>query len=236
VRFGVLLANAYIDNNEFEEARAVLGRTVEKAENARDPVFRARIYWSLSRLHALQNEPADAARYARKALELLELTEHTTYAARAHQLLAHVELDRGNAEEALELLDRGLPLIVESSSQVDEALFQLERARALVKLTRNDEATRLARESAALLENASPVDAGRGHAIVASIYEQLGDRSRAIETYEHAAELLAVSPSRYVLEVYAKLADLLEADGRKDEALEILKKAVAIQARTGAVA
>jgi tetratricopeptide (TPR) repeat protein len=234
VRFGVLLANAYIDRNEFEQAREVLEETVGKAENARDPLFRARIYWSLSRLHALQGESADAARYARKALELLELTEHTTYAARAHQLLAHVELDQGNADEALGLLERGLPLIVESSNQVDEALFHLERARALVQLGRTDDATRLAQQSAAMLEDASPVDSGRGHAVVAEIYEGLGDRPRAIETYERAAELLAVSPTRYVLEVYAKLADLLEEEGRKDEALEVLKKAVTVQSRTGA--
>jgi tetratricopeptide (TPR) repeat protein len=234
VRFGVLLANAYIDNNEFDQAREVLELTVDKAENARDPVFRARIYWSLSRLHALQGEPADAARYARKALELLELTEHTTYAARAHQLLAHVELDRGNADEALGLLDRGLPLIVESSNHVDEALFQLERARALAQLGRSDEATTLARRSAEMLESASPGDAGRGYAIVAEIYADLGDRTRAIETYRRAAEFLQISPSRYVLEVYASLADLLEEDGRKDEALEVLKRAVAVQARTGA--
>jgi tetratricopeptide (TPR) repeat protein len=234
VRFGVLLANAYIDNNEFDRAREVLEQTVDKAENARDPVFRARIYWSLSRLHTLQGETADAARYARKALELLELTEHTTYAARAHQLLAHVELDRGNADEALGLLDRGLPLIVESANQADEALFQLERARALAQLGRSGEATSLARGSAEMLESASPGDAGRGYAIVAEIYEGLGDRARAIETYERAAELLQGSPSRYLLEVYAKLADLLEKDGRKDEALEVLKRAVAVQARTGA--
>lgn len=233
VRFGVLLANAYIDNNEFDEAREVLEQTVDKAENARDPVFRARIYWSLSRLHALQGEPGDAARYARKALELLELTEHTTYAARAHQLLAHVELDRGNADEALGLLDRGLPLIVESSNQVDEALFHLERARALAQLGRSEEATALAQRSAEMLENASPGDAGRGYAIVAEIYADLGDRTRAIQTYRRAAELLQSSPSRYVLEVYAKLADLLEEEGRKDEALEVLKRAVGVQARTG---
>jgi tetratricopeptide (TPR) repeat protein len=233
VRFGVLLANAYIDNNEFDEAREVLEQTVDKAENARDPVFRARIYWSLSRLHALQGEPADAARYARKALELLELTEHTTYAARAHQLLAHVELDRGNADEALGLLDRGLPLIVESSNHVDEALFRLERARALAQLGRSEEATALAQRSAEMLENASPGDAGRGYAIVAEIYADLGDRTRAIQTYRRAAELLQSSPSRYVLEVYAKLADLLEEEGRKDEALEVLKRAVGVQARTG---
>lgn len=233
VRFGVLLANAYIDSNEFDEAEKVLKQTVDKAENARDPVFRARIYWSLSRLHALQGEASSAVRYARKALELLELTEHTTYAARAHQLLAHVELDRGNADEALGVLDRGLPLVQASGNTVDQALFQLERARALVQLRRGEEAANLARESAELLTDASPGDAGRGHAIVAEVYELLGDRRRAIQTYERSAELLSISPARYLLEVYAKLADLLEADGRKDEALEVLKRAVAAQARTG---
>jgi tetratricopeptide (TPR) repeat protein len=235
VRFGVLLANAYIDNGEFPEAERVLKETVEKAQNARDPVFRARIYWSLSRLHALQGEATDAARYARKALELLELTEHTTYAARAHQLLAHVELDRGNAVEALEVLDQGLPLVREGGNRVDEALFQLERARALVRLDRGEDAVHLAQETVSLLKDASPGDAGRGHMVVAEVYEQLGDRARAIETYERAAELLSFSPNRYLLEVYAKLADLLEAEGRKDEALEILKKAVAAQARAGSL-
>jgi tetratricopeptide (TPR) repeat protein len=236
VRFGVLLANAYIDNGEFAEAEGVLRKTVEKAQNARDPVFRARIYWSLSRLHAVRGEASAAVRYARKALELLEMTEHTTYAARAHQLLAHVELDRGNPGEALDVLDRGLPLVQEGGNRVDEALFHLERARALVQLDRGAEAAQLARESAALLADASPGDAGRGHAVVAEVYEQLGDRTRAIETYERAAELLSISPNRYLLEVYAKLADLLEAEGRKDDALEVLKKAVAAQARAGALA
>jgi tetratricopeptide (TPR) repeat protein len=235
VRFGVLLANAYIDGGEFSEAEVVLKHTVDQAENARDPVFRARIYWSLSRLHAMQKEPGPAARYARKALELLELTEHTTYAARAHQLLAHVELDRGNAAEALDILDRGFPLVQQGGNLVEQALFQLERARALVRLNRSEDARRLAQESSAVLEDASPVDAGRGHTVVAEVYEQLGDTTRAIETYQHAAELLSVSPSRYVLEVYAKLADLLESEGRKDEALEVLKKAVAAQARVGAL-
>jgi tetratricopeptide (TPR) repeat protein len=235
VRFGVLLANAYIDSNEFDEAGRVLKETVEKAENARDPVFRARIYWSLSRLHALQGGASAAVRYARKALELLELTEHTTYAARAHQLLAHVELDRGNSEEALALLDRGLPLVEEGGNRAEHAVFQLERARALVRLDRREEAARLAAESAKMLVDAAPTDAGRGHAVIAEVYEGLGDRARAIETYEQAAELLSVSPSRYLLEVYAKLADLLESAGRKDEALAVLKKAVAAQTRTGAL-
>ena len=183
----------------------------------------------------MQKETAPAARYARKALELLELTEHTAYAARAHQLLAHVELDRGNAEEALDVLDRGLPLVEQGGNRVEHALFELEKARALVRLGRGADAERLAQQAAATLEDASPVDAGRGHTVVAEVYEQLGDTKRAIETYERAAELLSVNPNRYLLEVYAKLADLLEAEGRKDEALDVLKKAVAAQGRVGAL-
>ena len=235
VRFGVLLANAYIDNGELAEAERVLTETIEKAQNARDPVFRARIYWSLSRLHALQAEADAAARYARKALELLELTEHTTYAARAHQLLAYVELDRGNPAEALAVLDRGLRLVQDAGNAADGALFQLERARALVGLGRGDEGTQLAIASAESLADASPGDAGRGQTVVAEIYEQLGDREQAIERYEQAADLLSGTPNRYLLEVYAKLADLLEAEGRKDEALEVLKKAVSAQAPAGAL-
>ena len=37
--------------------------------------------------------------------------------------------------------------------------------------------------------------------------------------------------TRYLSEVYQKLAELLEEDGKKDEALVVLKKAVAIQAK-----
>jgi tetratricopeptide (TPR) repeat protein len=229
VRFGVLLANAYIDSGEFDEAAGVLTQAVEKAENAGDPVFRARIYWSLSRLHAMQGEPGPAARYARKALELLELTEHTHYAARAHHLLAHVELDRGNSDEALSLLERGLPLVEASGNKVEVALFRLEKARALVQLERRDEAEALATDSADLLADIAPHDAGRGYALMAEIFESLDERAQARELYERAIALLEDGPNRYILDIYGKLAALHEAEGRSDEALAVLKKAMALQ-------
>ena len=95
-RFAILLANAYIDANNFNAAEQLLSRALEAAPDSRDPILRARLYWSHSRLHTLQNHPAEAARYARRALTILEATEHTEYTARAHQLLAHIELDRDN--------------------------------------------------------------------------------------------------------------------------------------------
>jgi len=229
VRFAVLLANALIDTGDFAEAERLLGRTVELAPDSRDPVFRARVYWSHSRLHALQKNSRTAARYARRALELLELTEHTFYAARAHQLLAHIELDRANPKEALQLIQEGLEMLGDSGTPVDRALFRLEEARALLQLGEREQAAQIAMECAGVLSEASPFEAGRGYTIVAEVFEQLGDTVKARELYELAAELLQPAASRYLVDVYQKYARLLEAEGEKDEALAVLKKAVTVQ-------
>ena len=234
VRFAVLLANALIDKGEYTEAVALLGRALELGPESSDPIFQARVYWSHSRLHALQNDTRTAARFARKALNILDLTEHTYYSARARQLLAHIELDRKHPEEALELIRNGIALLGESGTKVDHALFGLEEARALLQLGERERAAAVAMESAGLLADASPFEAGRGYTIVADVFEELGDLVKARELYELAAELLQPAASRYVLEVYQKLAQLLEAEGRKDEALDVLKKAVAFQAEPSA--
>jgi tetratricopeptide (TPR) repeat protein len=229
-RFAVLLANAYIDASNFTAAEQLLERALESAPDSRDPLLKARLYWSHSRLHTLQQHPTQAARYARRALNILEATEHTEYTAQAHQLLAHIEVDRNRAAEALELVQQGLDLLSESANPVHRALLRLEEARALVQLGNHEEAAALALEVAGLLQEGSPHDAGRGYALVGEVYEQLGDRARALELYELAAEVLQPIRSRYLVEVYQRLAKLLEEDERKDEALEVLKKAVSVRA------
>jgi len=231
VRFAVLLANARIDQNDFAEAKQLLEQAVASAPDSSDPVFRARLYWSQSRLYSAQEDPVRAARYARKALNLLELTEHTYYTAQAHQLLAHIELDRKRPEVALELLQQGLALLGESGNVLDRALFKLEEARALIQLGSHEQAGGLAMEASGLLSDAMPEDAGRGYALVAEVFAELGERAKARELYELAAQLLEGGPHRYVFEVYQKLAALLEADGQTDEALGVLKKAVAVQSQ-----
>lgn len=232
-RFAVLLANAYIDASNFTAAEKLLARALEAAPDSRDPLLRARLYWSHSRLHTLQEHPLQAARYARRALNILEATEHTEYTALANQLLAHIEVDRERPAEALELVRRGLELLADSANPVNRALLQLEEARALVQLGERERAAAIAMEVAAVLKEASPHDAGRGYGLLAQIYEQLGDRDRAIEVYELAAETLEPIQSRYLVEVYQRLAKLLEEDDRKEAALDVLKRAVAVRADHG---
>ena len=233
-RFAVLLANAYIDASNFSAAQQLLERALQDAPDSRDPILKARLYWSHSRLHTLQQHPAQAARYARRALNILEATEHTDYTAFANQLLAHIEVDRERPEEALELVRKGLELLSEGANPINRALLRLEEARALLQLGKREEAAALAMEVAGLLREGSPHDAGRGYMLVAEVYEGLGDRERALEVYELAAELLQRSPGRYLIEVYQRLAEILEEEQRQDEALEILKKAVAVRSQTGA--
>jgi tetratricopeptide (TPR) repeat protein len=110
LRFNVLFANALIDANEFKRAEAILASLLRAAGSAGDPVATARVYWSQSRLHSLRHEPVLASRYARRALEILERTENDAYVGMAYHLLAYAEIEAGNGEEALQLLERGREL------------------------------------------------------------------------------------------------------------------------------
>jgi len=225
LRFGVLLANALIDASQFGRAAEILGDALAASYESSDPIVRARLWWSQSRLHEAQHDADTAARYARRALEVLELTEHTVYAARAHHLLAHIELDRGNAAEALDLLDSAYPLIERAGNRFERAVFDLERARALMRLGREEEAASVALSTTGAIGSASPGDAGRGYALVAQIFADLGDTARALELYELAEVTLPErSPSRQ--DVAARHAELLEREGRADEALQVLKRAM----------
>jgi tetratricopeptide (TPR) repeat protein len=235
LRFAVLLANALIDRGDFSAAAEVLASKLRTSETARDPLLRARIYWSQSRLYIAQNEHAQAARYARRALEIVELAEDDYYTARAHELLAHVEIDRAHPEEALELLDRAWPLLERTANPVDQAAFKLERARALAALGRSEEAGAIAMEVSALLADAKPRQAGRSYVLLGDIYAATGQPERARELYELGIEKLQAHPDRYLVEAYSKLASLLEGQGQPDAALSVLKRAMEVRA-TSAVA
>lgn len=233
VRFAVVLANALIDAGSFARAEEVLGRIMALTHDSPDPLLHARLYWSQSRLHALQGDPATGSRYARRALAIIDATEHVAYSARAHHLLACIELDRGNAEEALELLRKATELLEGEAHALVRNRIRLEEARALAVLGRADEAEAIALEAAGRFTDLDPMEAGRSYLLVASLRSERGDRARAIELFELAADLLSRVPNRFLIEAYGKLAELFEAEGRKDEALEVLKKAVQTQTVAG---
>jgi tetratricopeptide (TPR) repeat protein len=233
VRFGMLLANAYVDRGDYGRAQAVLGEILGLARQLVDPMLRASVYWSQSRVHLSQGDPDRAAEYAQLALTTLRASEQTLEAARALLLLAFIENDRGNPKAALELVDEGEPIVAAAGETKDAAMFTIERARALSTLGEGDEAAELLLGIAPRLMSASPDDAARAYATVADIFRMQGDSARALELYELAVEQAPVA-NRHVAAALAAMAEIYEERGEAEMALELLKRALAARSGTPA--
>lgn len=235
LRFSTLLANVMLDAGNVARAEELLGRAIALAKRVRDPLDVARLWWYQSRLHTFREQPELSDRFARRAISLLESTEHTGFAAVAYQLLAHAANDRGDGESALEYLDEGYPTVAASGNRYHEALFRLERARALLAIGDSERAAAVAMGVIPILKEVSPADAGRSYAVLAEIFRALNDASRAIELYELAAQELPAE-DRYLVDVYAGLGELLEEQGRLDEAIAVFKRGLQIKRAHGHVA
>jgi len=231
IRFGALLASALTDSGDFTGAERALAGVLQGVEGLDDPLSRARALWAQSRLRAMQEDADAAAFYAERALEILEVSDQDYYAALAHQLLAHIELDRGNGERALELLASASPLIAATGRRFEQARFEIERARALLSTGRREEAASVAMAAAAAISGDFTVDAGRCYLLIADVFRELDDDARARELYELAVQLLEAMPTRYLVEAYSKLAQLLEDQGDEAAALDALKHAMGVQRR-----
>jgi tetratricopeptide (TPR) repeat protein len=230
IRFACLLGYALSDAGDFARAEQVVGRALAEGGDSFDPYMRARVYWSKAKLRVDQGDAEEASRYAYQALAALELTEDLHYTGLAHQLVAHIELERGKAEEALAHLDEAWPLIERTGTPIEQAQFKVEEARALAQLGERERAEELALEVTSLLGDGDPTDTGRVYAVLGEVARDLGDDPEALERYERAAELLERNtPNKYLVEVYAKLADVLEAEGRPADAYAYMKKAIGMQ-------
>jgi tetratricopeptide (TPR) repeat protein len=196
-------------------------------------MVRASLYWSQSRVHLEQNEPDRAAEYAQLTIATLKASEQTLEAARALLLLAYIENDRGNPQEALDLVAEGEAMVAAVGEPTDVAMFRVERARALSALGGREEAAELLLDISQQLNAAAPGEAARAYSTVADIYRQQGDDARALELYELAVEQAPVA-NRDAAAALTAMAEIYEEQGDAHKALALLKQALA--ARTGAAA
>jgi transcriptional regulator with XRE-family HTH domain len=231
IRFSCLLAAALADQSEFSRAEEIVTQALATGRQSFDPYTRARVYWAKAKLYTEQGDADGALRYAYQALAALELTEDLHYTAIAHLLIAQVELERGNALEALGHLEEGSPTIERTGSRVDRASFLVEQARARARLGERAEVEDLAAQITELLADEEPKEMiGQVYSVLGEVAAGDGEQVKAISYYETAARYLGESgPNRHLVDVYAKLADILEAEGRPDEAYVFMKRAVATQ-------
>jgi tetratricopeptide (TPR) repeat protein len=232
IRFGSLLSYALTDRGEFEQAEQALSEVLRASESVDDPSIRARIEWAQARLRGEQGQTEVALGHARAVLELLEPTEHTQFRALTYELLASLSNDLGRPEEAQALLREGWPLMISSATPLQVAHYRIEEARALAALGQHEGAAAVAMRVAAQLDGTHPGDAGRAYVLLGEIFDELGDVPRARQLYETGIGLLSrQGASRYLAAAYRRLAELFEAEYRSEDAVAVLKRALAIQAR-----
>ncbi len=228
----MILANVLIDLSQFDRAETLIGDALASTGSAGDPISLARCLWSQSRLQTGRGNNDLAAGYAEQALSIIKTTEHTHYAARAHQVLAYIEIERGEPQKALDLLDEAMPLVERGGDQHALAVFQLERARALVAVGDFDQARQLAGELIRQVEGLSTADSARALSILADILAKTGDTDQALGIYEAAAEELAGHEHEAMLiDVYTRWSDLLAQTGDTKRALEIARRALTPRTR-----
>src|ERR671937_423884 len=93
-------------------------------------------------------------------------------------------------------------------------------------------AAAVAMRVAAQLDGTHPGDAGRAYVLLGEIFDRLGDVPRARQLYETGIGLLSrQGASRYLADAYRRLAELFEAEYRTEDAVAVLKRALAVQAR-----
>ena len=234
VRFSASLGAALTDNGNFAEAERVIASALARGRELVDPYARARLYWSESRLLQEQGNSEGAERYALRTLEILRATEDAYAIGLILQMLAHITIDLGRPADALELLREGWPKIAATASPLEVTQYRIEEARALGALGEHAQAAALAMELTQELGEAHPLDAGRAYLLLAQTFEAAGDSPRAQELYELAIELLEERPpSRHLVTAYREYATLLKESGESDRALEVLERALGVQAAVG---
>ena len=236
VRFSGYLGAALTDNAEYSTAERVILKALEKGRDLKDPPSRARLLWSQSRLLIEQGRSVEAEKYARRTLETLRTTEDAFAVAMILQTLAHIKLELGQPEAALELLDEGWPTVAASGSPLQQTQYQVERARAFAATGELERAGSLAMECASSLGEAHRVDSGRALVTLGEVFQAIGEPERAREVYELAIERLEREPpGRYLVKAYKELGTLLRSLGRSEDALELFDRALAVQDRAGRV-
>jgi tetratricopeptide (TPR) repeat protein len=234
VTYSFLLANAYIDSGNFSRAEAVLGDALAGAREMLDPRVRANLYWSQSRLYSSEGRPDLAAHYIQLAVATLKATEDTVWAARALLLYAFIEIDRGHGQEALDLIEEARPILASSGDEVEEAVLEIERARALSLVGDEEEAVSLMLGLVPRLAEARPANAEMAYSAAADFFHKRGDTARALELYELAVERAPVR-DRHVADALTAMAEIHEERGDATKALALIKAALAARSDVGAL-
>jgi tetratricopeptide (TPR) repeat protein len=235
IRFATYLSYALSDAGEYERANDVVREALSRADHAGDPYARVRLYWSLARVAGMEGRSSEALEHMRRAITLLEATDHNVQLARAYLLSAGIEAQEGDADAAREHLRSAKKLLGLNAEPVDRAMLAIGWSRVAALTGNGDEAVARAREAISLLGDLHGGEQGAAVWALAHGLAVSGDVDGAHATYPRAVDLLAVHGRRHDAALAAdEWAATLSEQGRAEEARPI--RARAEELRTAASA
>lgn len=226
VRFSTYLSYALSDAGDYERAAAVVKGAIAKADDVADPYSRVRLLWSLARIAGIEGRSSEALDYIRRAITLLEATEHTVQLGRAYLLSAGIEATESHVDTTREQLRLAEKLLGSSAEPLDLAMLQIGRSRLAAIENDAERAVESAREALALLDDFHGDAQGAAVAALARGLALQGDEVGAVDAYRRAVDLLTVHGRRAEGGLAAlEWANFLRERGREDEAEPILRRA-----------
>jgi transcriptional regulator with XRE-family HTH domain len=225
IRFATYLSYALSDAGDHDRAKAVVRDALARDGEA-DPYSRVRLYWSLSRVAGIEGRLNEALEYMRRAITLLEATDHNVQLARAYLLSAGIEAQEGDAENAQEHLRSAKKLLGVDAEPVDRAMLAIGWSRVAAVTGDSAKAVERAREAIALLGDYHGGEQGAAVWALANGLAAAGDVDGADGAYPRAVDLLSVHGRRSdAAAASEEWASLLREHGRDNEADAIAKRA-----------
>jgi transcriptional regulator with XRE-family HTH domain len=226
IRFSTYLSYALSDAGEYDRASEVVKSAIAKADDVADPYARVRLLWSLARIAGLEGRSTEALDYIRRAISLLEATEHTVQLGRAYLLSAGIEATESHVDATRDQLRLAKKLLGPSAEPLDLAMLKIGRSRLAAIEGNADRAVETARDALTQLGDFYGDAQGAAVAALARGLALKGDDVGAVDAYRRAVDLLTVHGRRVEAgQTALEWANFLRERGREDEAEPILRRA-----------
>jgi tetratricopeptide (TPR) repeat protein len=229
LRAAASLLGTYYDAGDLAHATAWAATMIEKAERQGSAPGQASLYWNAALVAELQGRLGDAVQLSQRALALLSEQNNSRdlgvlYVTCAHFLL---QVDPGQAREAIGLLERALPMLKDFASAADLGEWEGTRARAALALGELVAAEDFARQAVVTLAKLASTESARAHVTLGDALAAQGRQAEAARSYLAASDVLELCPqARKASPIWREVADRLAESGRADAAMVAYRRAL----------
>jgi tetratricopeptide (TPR) repeat protein len=223
-----ILATIHIASSEWEPAIKLYEEAIEVAGSLYDLRRLAVTFSGLSLAYREAGQVEAAARYASRAITLLEVLRDRVSLARAENNLGLILLAQGDRVMAREHLDRSLELAQETELEVGRSHVLLSLCELSLQEGNLEGAGQMAEQALQLAERLhEPANVAEAHIWLGRVAAELGDNDVVDTEFDMAIRgLTELGITERLLRCHGIYAEILEKRGNLPEAYAHMKKAL----------